>query len=268
MNGRLAMASGSRWFAAFRRPSARSFFDRGGILQQQSNRIARTKAPRSLILSLFWLRVCSSAIAIHMMKGQPMRVERIEISNAASAARRAELRNQGESRMMIAQKVPYEELNNAQKYQRMRPKMLCEVKLISHSGAEPRWVEARIKETNKGGAFCKVVDGHLERFFHWTELRPSAKWPDEDTRKPIATLGEIAVGKFPTLPPPPQTPLPVFAPPVAAPPPLVLLRRDPPMLPSDKNSRTPHPPTDGAGRIITSAGIARALPTRTSKDPR
>lgn len=172
--------------------------------------------------------------------------------------------------------APYTDWTFQQKYQRMRPKDLIEVRLISHTGAEPRWVEARIKDTNKGGAFVKLVDGHLERFFKFTDCRPVQK---PDTNKPIASLGEIAKGQFPTLVAPvapAQKPLPVFAPsvqsapPMPAPvpqPPLVVFRREPPM-PSEKNSRTPHPPTDGHGRIITQTGIARALPSRVSRDPR
>lgn len=173
--------------------------------------------------------------------------------------------------------APYTEWTFQQKYQRMRPRDLIEVRLVSHTGAEPRWIKARIKDTNKGGAFVKVVEGHLERFFKFTDCRPCA---EPDTQKPIATLAEIAKGQLPALaapPPPPQRPLPVFAapvesappePPAPTTPPLVLFRREPPTMPDDKRSRTPHPDTDGNGKIITSRGFARALPNRVSNDPR
>jgi transcriptional regulator with XRE-family HTH domain len=165
-----------------------------------------------------------------------------------------------------------QEWTSQQKYQRMRPKDLIEIRLINQPGVDPKWHEARIVNTNRGGAFAELTNGRLKRFFHWNDCRMPAK---PEKHKPLATLGEIATGVIPSLqaPPPPQKPLPVFAPTPApaavaapAPAPLVLFRRDP--MPDNKTSRTPHPPTDGNGRLITSTGVARALPTRVSNDPR
>ncbi len=95
--------------------------------------------------------------------------------------------------MAVALSPPTDEpeLSKEQKYQRLREKSLVEVKILTLGGAEPKWVEARIRTTNKGGAYCKCVTG-LERFFHWNEVRPSKD--SFDPAKPIASLGEIARG--------------------------------------------------------------------------
>ncbi len=168
------------------------------------------------------------------------------------------------------------EWTSGQKYQRLRKRDLVEVRLIATAGVPERWHEARIDSTNPGGAFAELTSGRMKRFFHWKDVRKAAT---PDTNKPIASLGEIAKGQLPTLvaaPPPPQKPLPVFAaqvqsaPPAPAPapqPPLVIFRREAPSMPDNKNSRTPHPPTIG-NKILTSAGLARALPNRRSNDPR
>lgn len=174
--------------------------------------------------------------------------------------------------------VPSAEWTSGQKYQRLRKRDLVEVRLMATAGVPERWHEARIESTNPGGAFAELTSGRMKRFFHWKDVRKSEA---ADTNKPIGSLGEIAKGQLPTLvaPQPPaapaQKPLPVFAaqvqsaPPVPPPqPPLVLFRRENPNMPDAKNSRTPHPPTDGHGRILTVHGQARALPNRTSNDPR
>lgn len=96
-----------------------------------------------------------------------------------------------------AKAKPAIELTTSQKYQRLRERARVEVKMISHSGAAPRWIAARIvQKPNKGGAMCKWGTG-LERFFHWNEIRPPQD--DFDPAKPIASLGEIAKGALPAL---------------------------------------------------------------------
>lgn len=103
--------------------------------------------------------------------------------------------------MMAAEAGPKAEieLTNQQKYQRLREKMLVEVKLISHAGGDATWNLARIRETNKGGAFCRLENAHLDRFFHWSEVRPTAQ---PDKARPFGTFGEIAKGEFPSFAPP------------------------------------------------------------------
>jgi transcriptional regulator with XRE-family HTH domain len=175
------------------------------------------------------------------------------------------------------------EWTSGQKYQRLRKRDLIEVRLIATAGVPERWHEARIESTNPGGAFAELTSGRMKRFFHWKDIRKSEA---PDTNKPIASFAEIAKGQLPALPaePAPQKPLPVFAAPAPAPapaaalptppaapqPPLVLLRaaRETLPMPADKNSRTPHPQTDGQGRVLTVDGRARSLPNRHSNDPR
>lgn len=91
--------------------------------------------------------------------------------------------------MMPAEISQGTELTNQQKFHRLRPKAIIEVRLISHAGAEPKWFRAKIKDTNKEGAYCQLLDSPHTRFWHWRDVRPC-----EETELPrvSASLGEVA----------------------------------------------------------------------------
>ena len=146
------------------------------------------------------------------------------------------------------------ELTNSQKYQRLREKMLVEVKLLSQTSDEPRWVEARIRNANKGGAFCRLIAGNLEKFFHWNEVRPS---PKSDNGRPMATLGEVAAHAIPSprpANPPPPALVAALAPRPAPSPPVLISREALRMArPEPAQTLTPsQPPTPSAGDIALS----------------
>jgi transcriptional regulator with XRE-family HTH domain len=91
--------------------------------------------------------------------------------------------------MMTAEHQGDLELTNQQKYNRLRPKMIVEVRLLSHAGAEEKWFQAKIKDTNKEGAYCQITGGTLTRFWHWREIRPCEA---TEQQRATATLGEVA----------------------------------------------------------------------------
>lgn len=108
-----------------------------------------------------------------------------------------------------------ERLTSADKFQRLKPRALVEVKLIARTGLPPTWERARIKETNKGGAFCRTERGK-DGFYNWSEVRPC----EVDPKPPSLTapLGDVARGGLRALPPfldtepakPPPPPPPVI----------------------------------------------------------
>lgn len=97
------------------------------------------------------------------------------------------------------------ELTSQQKYNRLRPKATVEVKLVSHTGAEEKWLEAKIKDSNKEGAYCKITGGTLTRFWHWREIRPCAQ---TELPRATATLGEVAQAHLRPVELPRRDPLP------------------------------------------------------------
>jgi transcriptional regulator with XRE-family HTH domain len=136
--------------------------------------------------------------------------------------------------MMTAEDHGVAELTNQQKYNMLRPKMTVEVRLLSHAGAEEKWFPAKIKDTNKEGAYAQITGGSLTRFWHWREIRPCAA---TEQPRASATLGEIAkthlkpVAELPRRDPLPAPPALraalVVAQPTSPPAPLVMLNRAP-----------------------------------------
>src|SRR6187399_2309345 len=112
----------------------------------------------------------------------------------------------GAGQAMIAVQNQWEtELTTQQKYSRLRPKAIVEVRLLSHAGADEKWFQAKIKDTNKEGAYCQITGGTLTRFWHWREIRPC-----EATELPraSATLGEVVQSHLKPVEPPRREPLP------------------------------------------------------------
>jgi transcriptional regulator with XRE-family HTH domain len=154
------------------------------------------------------------------------------------------------------------ELTSQQKFHRLRPKATVEVRLVSHTGADERWFEAQIKDSNKEGAYCKISGGTLTRFWHWREIRPCAA---TELPRASATLGEIVqthlkpVEELPRRTPLPAPPalraalVPALAP--ATPAPLVMLSR----APQQQQQAEPDEPLPTAGEMIRRARGAAGL---------
>jgi transcriptional regulator with XRE-family HTH domain len=164
--------------------------------------------------------------------------------------------------MMTAENQGEAELTNQQKYNRLRPRQTVEVRLLSHAGADERWFRAKIKDTNKEGAYCQIVDSPGSRFFHWREIRVC----DETGLPPraSATLGEVAQAHLrPVAELPRREPLPappalraalVPAAPPSPPAPLVRLTR-----PEQQQQAQPDEPSLSAGEMIRQARQAAGL---------
>jgi len=131
---------------------------------------------------------------------------------------------------MIAVQNQWEtELTTQQKYNLLRPKAIVEVRLLSHAGADEKWFVAKIKDTNKEGAYCQITTGTLTKFWHWREIRPCS---ETELPRTSATLGEITqthLKPAPELPrreplPAPQALRAALVPASAPPPPAPLVR--------------------------------------------
>ncbi len=163
--------------------------------------------------------------------------------------------------MMTAEFQGEAELTNQQKFNRLRPKATVEVRLLSHTGAEAKWFEARIKDTNKEGAYCQVMGGSLTRFFHWREIRPCAA---TELPRASATLGEVAQTHLkPVVDLPRREPLPAppalraaLVPAAAPTPPASLVRLTRPEQ-QQQQAQPSEPKT--TGEMIRSARMAAGL---------
>jgi len=162
--------------------------------------------------------------------------------------------------MMTAEHQGDLELTSQQKYNRLRPKMIVEVRLLSHAGAEEKWFQAKIKDTNKEGAYCQITGGTLTRFWHWREIRPCEA---TEQQRATATLGEVAQTHLkPVTDLPRREPLPappalraalVVAQAPQAPAPLVRLTR-----PEQQQQAQPDEPQT-AGEMIRRARMAAGI---------
>jgi transcriptional regulator with XRE-family HTH domain len=164
--------------------------------------------------------------------------------------------------MMTAEFQGDTELTSQQKYHRLRPKEIVEVRLLSHAGADEKWFRAKIKDTNKEGAYCQIIDGPHTRFWHWREIRVC----EATTGLATATLGEIAkthlkpVAELPRrdpLPAPPALRAALVVAQAPSPPaPLVMLNRAPQQQ-QQQAQPDETPPT--AGEMIRQARLRAAL---------
>lgn len=106
-----------------------------------------------------------------------------------------------------------ERLTAQEKFRTIKERAIVEVKIVSRIGTPPAWIRARVKETNRGGAFCRTEKGK-DGFYHWSEVRPCPDIdPRDDKHKPFATLGEVMHGGLRAVPPfidtlPPKPPPP------------------------------------------------------------
>lgn len=154
--------------------------------------------------------------------------------------------------MMAAENHEAAELTNQQKFHNFRRKTIIEVRLISHAGAGEKWHEAVIKDTNKYGAHCQLLNSPGQRFWHWRDVRPCAR---TEMPRVSASLGEVArlhQELQQATEPPRRTPLPAPpalvaalapVPPVSPPATLVRLARPEP----EKSEPLPPFPLDGRG---------------------
>ncbi len=93
-------------------------------------------------------------------------------------------------------------LSANEKYRLFREKDRVEIKVLNRVGrvAEQAWLPARIKNMNKGGAYC-ITDKGKETFAHWNDVRRPI---DSDPAKPFGALGDIARFKTEKPQPAPQ----------------------------------------------------------------
>jgi len=165
--------------------------------------------------------------------------------------------------MMTAESQGDTELTSQQKYHRLRPKAIVEVRLLSHAGADEKWFRAKIKDTNKEGAYCQIIDGPHTRFWHWREIRPCAATTGLGAIS--VTLGEVAqthlkpVAELPRREPMPAPPaLHAALVPVAPPsPPASLVRLTRPEQPEQQQQA--QPPELTAGEMVRQARLAAGL---------
>src|SRR6187402_2990586 len=154
------------------------------------------------------------------------------------------------------------ELTNQQKYHRLRPKMIVEVRLLSHAGAEEKWFQAKIKDTNKEGAYCQITGGTLTKFWHWREIRPCEA---TEQQRATATLGEVAqthlkpVGDLPRrepLPAPPALRAALVVAQAPSPPPTLVRLTQRTYAPAPEGAPVSEPT---AGDMIRQARVAAGL---------
>jgi transcriptional regulator with XRE-family HTH domain len=171
--------------------------------------------------------------------------------------------------MMTAENQGEAELTSQQKFNRLRPKAIVEVRLLSHAGADEKWYRAKIKDTNKEGAYCQIIDGPHTRFWHWREIRPCELTTGLGAIS--ATLGEITqthIKPVPELPrrdpfPPPQALRAALVPALAPSPPAPLVRLTQAVQRQAEQQQQAEPPTPAepltAGEMIRRARQAAHL---------